>query len=178
MQQQEFLVGQYNLHALARHFAAQHVELEVGELEQLRLAHHAAPQQRADAQHQLDERERLDQVIVGTELKPVDAVVDVIARGQEDHRQVAPRAQRAHDFPAVDAGQHHIEHDEVVGMLQRHVQAVRAGTREIHGVAAFAQPLLEVIAGLGVVFDDEDAHDAQCHSTVCCHSSGARSRGL
>ena len=67
-------------------------------------------------------------------------------------------AQGLHDLPAVDAGQHHVEHHEVVGVFERHVQAVRAGAREVDRVAAFAQALLQVVAGLRVVFDDEDAH--------------------
>jgi hypothetical protein len=140
----------------------QNVQLEISDLEHIALADHTTTQQRADAQHQLGERERFDEVIVGAEFEAADAVADMIARGQENHRQVAPRPQRTHDFPAVDARQHHVQHHEVVRVFQRHVQAVRSGACEIDRIAAFAQPLLQVVAGFRIVFDDEDAHGAGC----------------
>ncbi len=160
LQQQEFLVCQHDLDALASDLAAQYIELEVGDLEHVTFADHAPAQQRANPQHEFGEGKRLDEIVVGAEFQAANAVADVVARGQENDRQIAPRPQRTHDFPAVDARQHHVQHHEVVRVFERHVQAVRAGAREVDRVAAFAQPLLQVVAGFRVVFDDEDAHDA------------------
>ena len=55
------------------------------------------PQARAHARHQFARREWFHDVIVGTEFEAEHAVDLAIARGQEDHRHVADRAQRAAD---------------------------------------------------------------------------------
>jgi hypothetical protein len=56
------------------------------------LAAAAAPQQGAHPGQQFGEGEGLDQVIVGAEFETFDAVFDVVARGQEQHRHVAAGA--------------------------------------------------------------------------------------
>src|SRR3981189_1798428 len=50
MEQREFLVRQRDVHTLARHAAAQDIDVKIRDLEYVRLACYAAPQQRADAQ--------------------------------------------------------------------------------------------------------------------------------
>ena len=42
-----------------------------------------------------------------------NAVVNPIARGQEDHRQLRPFANPAAELEPVSAGEHHVEDDEV-----------------------------------------------------------------
>ena len=65
MQQREFLVGQGDDLLLARDPTAQQIQLQVGQVEMVGLAHHPATQDGADAQEQFGEGKRFDQVIVG-----------------------------------------------------------------------------------------------------------------
>src|SRR3712207_8270313 len=47
----------------------------------------------------------LDDVVVGADVEPLDAVRDSVARGEHEHRHaVAGSAQAAADLEAVDAG--------------------------------------------------------------------------
>ena len=121
----------------------------------------AAPQHRVHARHQLARVERLGQVIVGAHFQSDDAVHLVALGRQHDDRRpgalrlVVPEA--AADRKAVLAGQHQVEHEEVVALARQllvHRRRVghRAGFETLLGEVAhhqFAQAL--------VVIDDEDS---------------------
>ena len=91
----------------AVHLVGDRVERQVIEGERARtivVVASAPAQQRAHARHQLAQRERLDEVVVGAGVEAGDAVVDRVARGQhQDRAAVAarragagrPRARRA-----------------------------------------------------------------------------------
>ena len=74
----------------------------------------AAAQDALHAGEQLREGERLDEVVIGAELEPLDAVVDLVARAEEKHRRLPLPADALQHRPAVDPGQHHVEQDQVV----------------------------------------------------------------
>jgi hypothetical protein len=66
--------------------------------------------------HELGNRKRFDNVIVGPDGEPAHPLAFLAARGQHDHGQASCRLPRAHpaaDFKSGDAGQHLIENDEV-----------------------------------------------------------------
>ena len=48
--------------------------------------------------------------------------------------------------------------DYLVKPFERQMDAVRTRPRDLDRVAVLGQALLQVVAGLGLVFDDEDAH--------------------
>ena len=73
------------------------------------------PQHSTDASEQLFERERLDQVVVGAELETAQPVLDRVARGQEDDRQITGGAQLPRQREPVAARKQHIEHGKVGG---------------------------------------------------------------
>ena len=76
-------------------------------------------QQRAGARHQLADAERLGQVIVGAALEADDLVGLVATRGQHQNRHVVIEAavpDRAAQRQAVEAGNHHVEHHQVVAL--------------------------------------------------------------
>ena len=53
-----------------------------------------APRDRADPGGKLGEIERLDEIVVGAGVQPLDPVRDLVERSQDDHRRdVAPGAQ-------------------------------------------------------------------------------------
>ncbi|MNL03080.1 hypothetical protein D3C87_1236060 [compost metagenome] len=131
MQQREFLRGEIDLLPGTRDTAPDRVDLEIGHFHELALAQRTAPQDGADARHQFGEGERLDHVVVGAKFQALEAVGQLVAGGQAEHRGVLVAAQFAQHLPAVHAGQHHVEHDEVVVLLARMAQAVHAVTGEI-----------------------------------------------
>ena len=74
----------------------------------------SAPQQGADSQRELLEREGLGHVVVAAADEACHAIILGIARGEEDDRDEIPiGAQPAADLEAVDVGQHHVEDDDI-----------------------------------------------------------------
>ena len=72
-----------------------------------------AAQHGAHPGEQLLEGERLDQVVVGAELEAGEPVVQPVAGGEEDDRDVPRGPQALGQREAVQAGQHDVEHREV-----------------------------------------------------------------
>ena len=70
------------------------------------------PQDVARPHRQLPRRERLDDVVIRTELEADDTVDLVGPGGQQDHRDVARRPDRLQDRQTVGSGQHHVEHHQ------------------------------------------------------------------
>src|SRR5690606_22103647 len=108
----------------------QHIDLQIADLQELLLAQRSAAVEGAQAGHQLGKGKRLDQVIVGTQFQPLDAIGDIVAGSEEQYRRVGLPAQAAQHFPAVQCRHHHIQNDDVEGVLQRQVQAVEAVARQ------------------------------------------------
>ena len=80
----------------------------------LRFALHAgAAQDRADARHQLAGRERLDQVVVRTQLEAGDAILDLTLGGQHDDGDIRGGAHDAADLFTGNARQHEVKDDHV-----------------------------------------------------------------
>ena len=113
-----------------------------------------AARQRADARHQFGRGEGLDQVIVGAGLQPAYAVLDGIARGQQQYRGgVAARPQAAHDFEAVDAGQADVEYRHQRRITLQEQVGLEAVARQLDLHALALQGTDQAIGKDGVVFD-------------------------
>src|SRR5205807_1943560 len=94
---------QIEVASAARGDVAARVDDQVADDERAGRLGAAAAQEGLQARGQLRDRERLDQVVVGTGLQPGDAVVDVVAGRQDADRDVdAVVAQAAHDADAVE----------------------------------------------------------------------------
>ena len=119
--------------------------------------HRAAAQDGPDARQQFGERERLDEVVVGAELEPPDAVA-TSSRALRNTTGVCLRAHALDHGPAVGAGQHHVEQHQVIVGSGREMQPFDPVVRDVDDEGVLVQPLLDVGRGLGLVFDDEDAH--------------------
>ena len=77
-------------------------------------------QQRAQAQHQFLDGERLGDVVVAAGGEPGDPVADVVSGGEEQHgHPLDVGAHPPQHLEPVDVGQHHIEHDQVRAELAR-----------------------------------------------------------
>src|ERR1700694_3878864 len=87
----------------------------------------------------LAEREGLDEVVVGSGFQAVDAVVDrVSCREHEDGGLDALLSQSSCHLEAVEAGQHHVEHDRVVLVGGGGGQAVLSVVGHVGGHPRFA----------------------------------------
>ena len=130
---------------------------------QYRFHRRVAAQQRAHARLELGHRERLGQVIVGTEVEAVHAVLDRVARGEhEDADRGSAGAQSAQDLEAVDVGEPDVEHDEIVDLMAEERVGVLADCRVIDRVSRARQHAHEPFGKKPVVLDDEDAHGHYC----------------
>ena len=122
----------------------------------------AAAQQRVQARGQLGDRERLDEVVVGAGLQAGDAVLDLVARGQDADGDVdAVGAQAADDADAVEVGHRHVEDDDRRRALRDGVERLVAAGGRRHGEALEAQRALEGLPDGRLVVDDEDERFAR-----------------
>ena len=140
--------------------AGDEVELEVGagEAGLLGAGLGRAAQHRLEAGGELGEGEGLDHVVVGAGAQAADALVDGAHRGQDDRRGLdAGGADRLQQRQAVEVGQHPVEHQGVEAAGDRVHQALAPGGGRLDGVAGLAQALGEIVLGVVVVLDDQDA---------------------
>jgi hypothetical protein len=119
-----------------------------------------AAQHGLDARQQLARRERLDHVVVGTQLQSEDPVDLAVACGEHDDRYVAGEvvaAPAAGQVQAAHARQHPVEQDQVRHALgdRRGRLAAVAGVDRL--VVALAQGEGHHVADGRFVIDDEDA---------------------
>ncbi len=87
------------------------------------------------------------------------AVLDGIAGGEEQYWRIqAGLAHGLEDLPAVTSRQHYVEDQQVVVAGQGQELAGFAIGGQLSGEAGLAQALAEVLAGAGLVFDDQQFH--------------------
>ena len=88
------------------------------------------------ARDELLHRERLDEVVVGADLERVHAVVLGAAGADDDDRRADALGARGllDEAPAVEAGQHQVEHEDVGALVAQPREPVLARGRPRHGV--------------------------------------------
>src|SRR5687768_8283095 len=143
---------------------------------------------------QLEQAERLRQVLVGARAKAAHLVRLLATRRQHQHGRVETlAAQPLQDLEAIDAGQHHVENQQLRLTRARRAQTTRP-VRLVRDVVAFQ---LQVVADrrrqLAVVFDQQDVmslnHFAQTTSAwsvsvclaacvACAPSASRRAPGV
>ena len=112
--------------------------------------------QGSDAGQELPDAERLDEVVVGTELEAEHAV-DLGARGTDDDDREIGRARPqdpAHLAP-VEIGQGEVEENQIGGLCRERAGAVGG---ELHVVPRGRQGLRHHTGQGAVVLDQQDAH--------------------
>ena len=158
-EQLELTNGQVDRPATAQHLARDQIHLEVADREPRRIRHAAAAHQRTDAGEQFGEGERLDEVVVRAGVEAGHAVLQRVARGEDEHRRLhAALAQRAQDLKAVAPRQRQVE--------QHHVERLRvdaeerrfAGALDHHVVPFIFEAFAQGIGHLLFVLNDEDSH--------------------
>jgi hypothetical protein len=107
----------------------------------------------------LGERERLGEIVVGAEGKPVDHVVERARRGEHQHPRLGRLlGQRGAHLVAVQLRQVAIEHDDVVLVHARLVQRLGAVVGDIHRHGLAAQAAGDRVGEAGFVFGDQYTH--------------------
>src|SRR3954470_18989907 len=142
------------------------VEAQVGHDQRGAAAGRAAAQERPQPGEQLLALERLVQVVVGARVEPRDAVVEAVARGEHQDRDVTATAQPARDLDAIELRQTEVEHD-CVGLEHRRLLERRdAVLGELHVVALESQRAAQRAGDLDVVLDYKHARSAAHASMV------------
>ena len=164
MQQQvELGGGQVHLHVLEPGTPGTGIEAEATERHQRRGRRlpdqllgplHPAEQCRHPG-HELTHPERLGQVVVGTHAQPDEHVGLVVTGGEHQHRHRALLLDAPAHLEPVEAGQHHVEDDQVrlVLLVRRH----RPGpvVRRHHVVPLGPQPVTHRLVDQRLVLDHE-----------------------
>src|SRR5690606_12403219 len=118
-----------------------------------------AARQRAHPGGQLDQLERLGDVIVGATVQTGHAVSHAVARSENQHGQCLPRcAQLTQGFQTAFAGQIEIEQKKVVVLAVEGLHDLAAFLQPIDGIALLAEKFAQGIAQSGVVFNHEYSH--------------------
>ena len=117
----------------------------------------AAPRGGADAGDELAHRERLHQVVVGADLERVHAVVLGAARGDDDDRRPDPLgARRLDQLPAVELGQHQVEHADVGVLVAQPREPELAAADDDRVEAGRGEVAGHPVGDHVVVLDDQD----------------------
>ena len=148
-----------DLAAVAGDRPGRHVDGERAKPEASRVGGPAASaaKRRPDARNELGQLERLADVVVGPGLQADHDVERVAARGQHDDRDRRFAADLAGDLQAVEAGEHHVEQDEVGPLRPESRQPVAAVGRGDDAEAGPAQAERRDLADRRVVLDQQDA---------------------
>ena len=119
----------------------------------------AAAQQNPHAGQQFDEREGLDEIIVGAAFQALHAIVHGIARAQDQHRRadlaVADLLQHGQ---AVHVRQAQVQDDQVVFGGVHHFDRRGARRRHIDRVSAALQAARQKVGNPFFVFDHQNPH--------------------
>ncbi|CAM2145343.1 hypothetical protein PT2222_170076 [Paraburkholderia tropica] len=177
LQEREFARTQRNAFFVAIQLARAEIEFVRAEAERgatfrrtRRVRHAAAAHDRADTRGQLAWIEGLAHVIVGAEFEAEHAVDHLVARGEQDHRQVvAAFAQRAQGADAIQLRHHDVEHHDLRPLgAQLLLQGAR-GRQLRHGEAAHLQIFGGNVAHDGIVVDEKNII---CHAQIVRDANG------
>ena len=113
----------------------------------------------ADSGDQFAGIERLGQVVVGADFQAEDAVNGLASGGKQKHGNRRLLAQRFQQLESRAAGQHHVQHDQLVLAGQRRAQSGSVIVGGIHAEAfAFEKAFQQVDQGVVVIHDEQAVH--------------------
>jgi len=155
----EFPGSQFELSLMDRDVTACRVEVNVAEREGGRPPGDTAPSEGTQARLELGEGERLDQVVIGTDIEPADAVLYRVPRREHQHWCPAlSGAELGAEAEPIAVGQRDIEHQNVVGRLRGEPASVLDRARSVHGVPIATQASRKQLAEASVVLQEQDLH--------------------
>ena len=154
----ELPLGQLQVLAAAQGASLQQVQLQVAGPQDGFAIRLPAPQQGANPGEQFGEGKRLDEVIVCTGVEAGHAVLNVIARGQDQNGcGPAGAAQLGQHFQAALSGQQEIQHDAIEWLRNRQaIPLVPVGGGD-DLVPLSLQAVLQAAEDLALILDHEYA---------------------
>ena len=159
LQQVELLCLKVHRTSIEHDLACRSIEMKRADGEDRRRLAAGASDQRAQSRGQLVEIDGLDDIIVSAGVESLDAVIDGIAGGQNQHRRAQSlSAHLAQHCETIDFRQPQIEHDGGKRVAAQRQLCRGAVHDPIDIEPALAQPRLQRIPQKRIVFDDENAH--------------------
>jgi hypothetical protein len=117
------------------------------------------PGERAHPRFQFGQRKRFGHVVVGTQVQPLDPLLDGVGGGQDQHRRrVAARAQLAQHLQPGQLGQAEVEDHEVEVVRDERGVGLGATGHMVHRVTGAAQRAQQAVGQHLVVLGYQDAH--------------------
>ncbi len=155
---------------LALHLCLQRFEVEFQPAQMQARCHHrrGPPRDSTDPRHQLLDRHRLHQVVVGTDIQALDLVRQPALGRQHDHRQV--RAQRAcggDESHAIAIGQLTVQQHQLMHRLAQRNRGFGQAADHVGDHALPLQARLQGSGQIGIVFDQENAHQGLGYRKRC-----------
>ena len=165
LQNLELAGQQFDDAAVAVCGARHKIELKVADAQDGFLHYRGAPsRQRLDAGEQLGKGERLDEIIVAARAQAPHPIVDLAERADNERRRGNPCfAQAPNDGEAIHRRQHAVDGHDRVARRTRQTKALVAAGREIDLVAARFEKIDNLLGGLSVVFNDQNATSRTRH---------------
>ena len=109
-----------------------------------------------DAREEFVGVEGLGKIVVGSGVEAHDAIVLLHTCGQHDDGKVLSAAQLLQQGEAVKDGQHDVENREIVGSVERSIEAVAAVVGTVQMVAVLGEEFPHHAAQLNVVIDEQE----------------------
>ena len=116
-----------------------------------------APEDRTDACHELSCAERLDHIVVSTELQSHDPIDLLATGGEHDDGHVGSLSDLAAEVPAVPVREHHVEQDDVRSVPLEGVSGVGKALRELGLETLPDEVPCQRLGDRRLVLDDEHA---------------------
>src|ERR1019366_4404736 len=108
---------------------------------------------------ELQQAERLDEVVVRPGIQPAHPVSHAVSRGQHEHRgPLSLFPESAAELESVEVREHDIQDDRPVGVLGGQPQAVLAAAGDVDGVPFLFQRAFEEPGHPGFIFHHEYPH--------------------
>ena len=176
LEQRELRAGQLEPPLAAVDVVREPVEGEVLEAENARtVVLTAASQQRSYTREQLAQRERLDEIIVGTGVQAGDAVIDRVARGQhQDRATITACTQSPADLQSGNSRHRHVEHHRVEALLRQNIERSDAIASQLDDVALEREGARKRLLHCRLVVDDKNPGSvAHRHIVACAAGAGS-----
>lgn len=158
-EQRIFLRGELDLLVAPIREMRDHVENEISALELRRLLRTRPAKDASQPCGELFEMEGLGEIVVGTEVESLDAVLGRTTGGEhQDGGRVARVAQCTEHGIAIELGQHHVQHDGVEMIVHRKVEPGFTVGDGFHDVSFLFKSTLDEACDLAFVFDNQYSH--------------------
>ena len=137
----------------------------------------ATPDQGTHPRFQFCQRHRLDQVIVGPQVKHANPLLKRLARRKDQYRHQLPaRPQAPQDIGAIETRQPEIEDGKIVDFVFKPGIGRSAIAGNINQVAGLTQSPRQSIGQQGIIFDKQYPHNSQSLVRVAPYDTTPRFR--